>query len=311
MTDLTRKEHKRWGKEFVDKRDWPKYNGELVKRGEYYLDLDWVRDWDDELNRMNMNKIGHPYEFPDSLIRLQSVWYDKNMPVRMIEGITKRLCDMVQIPRYNDYTTINRRINRLDFHLDVSIDDVASVFCDGSGFQAIVGGEYLREKYGKKNRQWVQIIILGDPKTKNIVQYEINIIPSSEAESAKNQIKQLTDTGANVSSFGGDGAFDDISLWQYLEKNKIRSVIKPDMNAREDSVSHLRNMFVKERNEVGYQEWARRHRYGMRWPATEGIFSALKRIFGEQLRARSEVGLLQEARSKLWAYRTIKIYGET
>jgi hypothetical protein len=229
----------------------------------------------------------------------------------MIEGITQRLYEIAQIPGFNDYTTINRRINRLDFYIDLPSGEDVATFCDGSGMQAIVGGEYLREKYGKKNRQWVQIIILGDPKTKNIVYFEVNLIPSSEARSAKEQIKQLETMGVNVTSFGGDGSFDDIKLWQYLELKKIQSVIKPDTNAREDSVSPLRNQFVKERNKVGYQEWARRHKYGMRWPATEGIFSALKRIFGEQLKARSEVGLVQEARNKLWAYRTIKIYGET
>ena len=311
MTDMAKKEHKRWGKKFVDERDWPKYNGQLVKRGEFYLDLDWVKSWDEDLYRMNKNKMGRPFEFPDSLIQLQTLWYNKNIPVRMIEGITKRLCDMAQIPRYNDYTTINRRINSLDFHLDVPAEDIAAIFCDGSGFQAIVGGEYLREKYGKKNRRWVQVVLFGDPKTKNIVSFEVNIVSTSEVESARRQLKILTDGEAKVSSFGGDGAFDDIGLWQYLEKNKIKSVIKPDLNAREDSICHLRNRFVKERNKVGYQEWAHRHKYGMRWPATEGIFSALKRIFGEQLRARSEVGLLQETRSKLWAYHTIKNYGET
>jgi len=157
----------------------------------------------------------------------------------------------------------------------------------------------------------VQIIILGNPKTKNITSFEVNITPASEAKSAKDQVQDLETSGVKVKSFGGDGAFNDIGLWQYLEKEKIRSIIKPDMNARENSVSHLQNHFVKERNRIGSQEWARRHKYGLRWPATEGIFSALKRIFGEQLRARSVVGLVQEARNKLWAYRTIKRYCET
>jgi len=311
MTDLAKKEHKRWGREFVDERDWPVYNGQLVKRGEFLLDLDWVKDWDEELRRMNEGKVGHPYEFPDSLIRLQSVWHDKNIPVRMIEGMTRRLCDMAQIPRFNDYSTINRRINKLDFHLDVPSKNAVALFSDGSGYQAIVGGEYLREKYGKKNRRWIQVIIWGDPKTKNIVDFEVNLVPRSESESAKERIKQLLDTGVDISSFGGDGAFDDIELWQLLETKEIEPVIKPDLNAREDSKCDLRNINVIERNKIGYKEWARCHGYGMRWPATEGIFSAVKRIFGEQLSARTELGLLQEARSKMWTYRVMKIYGET
>jgi len=46
--------------------------------------------------------------------------------------------------------------------------------------------------------------------------------------------------------------------------------------------------------------------YGKRWPATEGIFFAMKRIFREQLMARSEVGLVQDASLKVWAYKRLK-----
>jgi hypothetical protein len=285
MTDMAKKLRKRWGKKYVDARDWPVYNEQLVRRGEYLLDLEWVRNWDVELREMNRNKRGHPYEFPDSLIRLQSVWHDKNIPVRMIEGVTRKLFQMAHVPSYNDYTTISRRINQLDFHLDLPDGDGITIFCDGSGFQAINGGEYLREKYGKRNRQWVQVIILGDSETKEPVSFEVNLVPTSEPESAKRQLRKLIDHDVDVTGFGGDGAFDEIDLWRLLESNEIQPVIKPDLNARDDSPSPARNTNVKERNSRGYKRWASNHGYGARWPATEGIFSAIKRVFGEQLAA--------------------------
>ena len=102
-----------------------------------------------------------------------------------------------------------------------------------------------------------------------------------------------------------------MSLWRFLEQQKIFPIIKPDKNAREDSKNELRNNVVKERNERGYKKWAKKNGYGYRWPATEGIFSAIKRIFGEQLAAKSEQGLLQEAAIKIWAYQKIKRYGKT
>jgi len=46
--------------------------------------------------------------------------------------------------------------------------------------------------------------------------------------------------------------------------------------------------------------------YGHRWTATEGVFSAIKRVFGEQVRATSETGMLHEAASKIWAYQKIQ-----
>ncbi|MBI5635800.1 IS5/IS1182 family transposase, partial [Candidatus Micrarchaeota archaeon] len=87
-------------------------------------------------------------------------------------------------------------------------------------------------------------------------------------------------------------------------------IFKPDENARDDTESKLRNQVVKERNLLGHKRWAKKNRYGFRWPATEGIFSALKRLFGEQLAATSEKGMLQEAACKLWAYQRIKRFGE-
>lgn len=310
MTDVAKKLQKRWGKKYKDSRDWPKYNEQLVKRGEYFLDLDCVKNWDSELEKMNANKVGHPYDFPNSLIQLQAVWHSKNIPVRMIEGITRQLCNIAELPDYNDYTTIDRRINRLEIKLDIPSGDILALFGDGSGWQAINGGEFLREKYGKKNRVWVQVIILGDPVTKEPVSFEVNLVPSSEPESAVRQLDALKEKGVIPKEFGGDGAFDDITLWKHCEDEHIQPVIKPDKNARTDSDSKLRNRDVMLRNKRGYRKWARKRGYGRRWTATEGIFSAIKRMFGEQLAAKSDIGLVQEAKMKIWAYKTLKRYGE-
>jgi hypothetical protein len=310
MTDLERKLNKRWGKKHDDKRHWPTYNEQLVKRGEYFLDLEWVSNWDIELEKMNAGKVGSPYVFPNSLIKLQSVWHTHQIPYRMIEGITRQLCEVAQLPDYNNYSTVNRRINQLDVSLVIPIGENIILFCDGSGFQAIEGGEYLRAKYGKKNRRWVQVIVLGDPVTKEPVSIEVNLVPTSEPDSAQRQLDELIEAGVEIEAFGGDGAFDKFDLWDYLEDNEIQPIIKPDKNAREDSDSNWRNKDVKLRNKRGYKAWAKKKKYGTRWPATEGLFSAVKRMFGEHLVAKSEVGMVQEAKLKFVVYKSMKQYGE-
>lgn len=310
MTDVSKKLQKRWGKKHTDNRDWPDYNNQLVKRGEYFLDLDWVRGWDDELAEMNKNKIGHPYKFPKSLIRTQAIWHTHRLPYRMIQGITEKLCEMAQLPEYNHYSTVNRRVNKLDFTFVVPVGKKLTLFCDGSGLQAIEGGEYLRSKYGKKNRRWLQVVILGDPETNEPVSFEVNLVPTSEPDSAQRQLDKLIDAGVEIEAFGGDGGFDKITLWEYLKKKRIRPIIKPDKNARDDGKSSWRNLNVKYRNENGYKTWASTLNYGIRWPATEGIFSAVKRMFGEQLRGKTEIGMIQETKMKIWVYKTMKQYGE-
>ena len=298
---------KRWGKKFIDKRDWPKYNEELVKVGEYMLDMDLVEGWDEELVLMNTGKVGAPYRFPKTLIELQAVWHAKSYPFRAIEGLTRDLCRIGQLPDYNDYSTANRRMNQLDYILDLPKSESIAVFSDGTGLQAIAGGEYLREKYGKKNRRWVQIIILGDPVTKEPVSYEVNIIQESEPDSTQHQAEKLLEQGVSIASLGGDGAMDKMTLWDFLQKQGIAPIIKPDKNALDDTDNDIRNDHVKERKK-SYKKWAKKHKYGMRWPATEGIFSAIKRIFGETLHATSEIGMIKEASAKIWAYKKIKLY---
>ena len=57
---------------------------------------------------------------------------------------------------------------------------------------------------------------------------------------------------------------------------------------------------------LGYKEWAQEKSYGERWLCTEGIFSAVKRIFGETLHASKIRNSYQEARLKLWSYNQLK-----
>src|SRR3989338_6107727 len=300
----------RWGDSYFDRRDWRKYNEQLVKRGEFLLDLNFVESWQQEVIIMNLGKRGAPYLFPNSLIELQAVWSAKRIPYRMIEGITRKLSEFGKVPDYNDYTTANRRINKLVCQLVVPQGNNLTLFSDGTGLQVIESGEYLREKYGKKNRRWIQVVILGDPESKEPISFEVNLVQKSELESAKRQLAELQNKNIQISQFGGDGSYDEIALWNQLVYNKIEPIIKPDKNAIVPSGSRERDKNTKERNDLGYDLWAREHGYGHRWPATEGIFSAVKRIFGEKIHARSELGMLQEARIKFWAYQKMKRYGE-
>ena len=306
MTDLDKKLRRRWGRKFEDKRDWTPYNEQLVRRGEVLLALDFVQGWKEELFGMNCGKVGAPYRFPKTFIELEALWHAKRLPYRMIEGLMRELALMGHLPYYNDYSTINRRVNELDYCLAMPQGENIIVFSDGSGMQAVNGGEYLREKYGKKNRRWIQIVLLGDAKTHQPVSYEIRLIPASESESTKRQLTTLIKKGARIAAMGGDGAMDDKNLWKFCEEQQLQPIIKPDQNARTDSDCALRNHEVKLRNKLGYKKWAKKNGYGHRWTATEGIFSAIKRIFSEQIKATSETGMLQEAACKIWAYQMMQ-----
>ena len=45
-------------------RDWRKYNESLVKRGELYLTLSFLENWDRDLEQINRGKLGRKFDSP-------------------------------------------------------------------------------------------------------------------------------------------------------------------------------------------------------------------------------------------------------
>jgi hypothetical protein len=69
---------------------WPSYNQSLVRRGEILFAYDFLDIWDVDLARMNENKSGKKYQFPDSFILV--IGYIRlcfHLPYRQTEGIIK------------------------------------------------------------------------------------------------------------------------------------------------------------------------------------------------------------------------------
>jgi hypothetical protein len=54
---------------YEDKRNWPEYNDQLVRRGWFYLSTGSLEHWDEELENMNRGKSGRPFKFPDTFIQ--------------------------------------------------------------------------------------------------------------------------------------------------------------------------------------------------------------------------------------------------
>ena len=50
--------------------NWRNYNESLVKRGEILLNFDVIDNWNSELEKMNKDKEGRKFVYPDSFIKL-------------------------------------------------------------------------------------------------------------------------------------------------------------------------------------------------------------------------------------------------
>jgi len=301
----------RWGRKFVDKRDWAEYNEELVVRGEFLLDCGWAGAWDKELAAMNGGKRGSPFAFPESLIKLQSVWHQW-IDYRGVEGVTRKLEKQGTLPKHNDFSTINRRVNKLDVGFQLPRSGNVSVVCDGTGMKLENGGEHRAKLYGKKKRRYIKVTIVANAKTRKLLDCDVSIEGEgpSEPKVAKRSIKSMLKHGVSIEKFGGDGAFDDIGLFALLEKNGIAPAIKPRKNAKLSGDGTLRDKEILAMKKLGYKKWAKERHYGDRWPGTEGIFSAVKRKFGECVRAHNIENALKEAKMKFWVYESMCGYAK-
>lgn len=303
---------KRWGRKFVDERDWPTYNEQLVVRGEFYLDLDFVKGWYPELNQMNEGKRGGQYKFPESYIRWQVVW-KQWVDYRGLEGISRSLARYGFVPEYADYSTTWNRVHSMVPEIALPTEEELEVATDGSGLKSGSAGEYRMFKYKQKSkRKYLVVVITADVRKKKLLKVEAYIQKKgkSEPKIAKKHLKKLKKDGKKVKKMYGDGAMDSNELFTYLDKEKIGSAIKLRSNASTDHCrgSRRRRDEIRKLQECGYKLWAYRKRYGKRW-AVEGIFSAVKRMFSENTTSKSEKTLRAEAVQRFWAYDVLNEYG--
>ena len=298
----------RWGKPYKDRRNWKEYNEELVIRGKFFFDLDFARQWDSELRRMNQGKRGSPYLFPESFMRFMMIW-KQFLDYRALEGMARSLVNLGIIPKYGDYTTIWHRVHDMIPELDISGMQYAELGTDGTGLKTNNAGSYRTIKYGDpdaKQRKHLVIIITADVRTKKIIGIESRIEGTgpSEPETASRHIREAVMKGVEVKTFYGDGAFDVNNLFNLMHTIGAKAIIKIRKNASTDRCrgSKYRRKEIREYQEKGYKQWAEDNDYGMRWPGTEGVISATKRKFGENCVSRSAEGLEAEGYQRFWTY---------
>lgn len=294
--------------------NWKNYTEELVVQGEFLLDFEWIRKgWQTELKEMNSRKRGAPYKFPNSLIRLQSVWHQW-IDYREIEGITRKVVEMAKIPTYNDYSTINRRVNILEVDFQLPRQGFVSVASDGSGIKLNDACEYREEKYGrKKQKKYLKVTISANPLTGEMLDCDVILEGEgpSEADFAQKHMKRQIDNGIIVDKFWGDGLFDSKDMFNFLEHHNIEAAIKIRENASEKADGSMkRAREVAEYKSKEYKDWARDKQYGKRWLGTEVKFSAVKRKFGDKVRSRRLENKFNEVKRRFWAYETIRLYAK-
>ena len=150
------------------------------------------------------------------------------MPYRQTEGIAQGHAKG-RVPSIPDYTTINRRINRLDIKIKDTDskefkDEYIVIAIDSTGIKVTNRGQWMRDKWNVKKKGYLKIHIAVNVKTKKILSIKVTIdehVHDSKTlpELVENTVK--SDSMAIIGKLFADGAYDSNDIFRCLADNGI------------------------------------------------------------------------------------------
>ena len=289
-----------------DKRVWSKYNPSLVNRIDILLDTSFLSSWNDDLEKENDGKAGHPYEYPQEffvfLSKVRELW---NIPFRELEGFVRKLSQLTGKFKPLSYVSIFQRIRGIPIsgmieEINGYSRDGMTVIIDSSGFKITQRGDWLSTKWPHRRKGWLKMHIAIDAERMNVVSLTITDLHTPDTKEFR---KLLYPVLGRASSVYGDGGYDSRKNFQYLSNKGIVAVIPTRSNSRSLSRggSPARGRVVRRIRKIGLDAWKKEVQYGKRW-RVEIFFSALKRTVGEVIMANKLLYQVQEAIMKIYAY---------
>ena len=282
---------------------WKEVDERLIRRGELILDLDFLEDYDKELEAMNGGKEGRPFTLTNSHIRfLAVVRYLFALPYRQLEGFTRALHRLVSRLPSGDYSGLRRRILGLDHSLYDALqasDEPMAIAVDSTGVKVHRAGGWVERKHGKRKR-YVKLHFAVNVETKEVVAMEVTTDDAHDSKALASLLEQSEEHGRVIRLYG-DGAYDSSEIYEALASRGIEAVIKPRGSSRPDTPSPARRRVVKEYLSLGHDAWAKLKDYGRRW-MVEAAYSTFKRAFGEHCMARTFRNIVKELVAKATIY---------
>ena len=248
---------------------------------------------------MNRNKVGRKYQYPNSFMKILGyvrVYF--GLPYRQTEGLIRTYHAVPAVP---DYTAIHKRICKINIKQKPNHNSSNIILAiDSTGIKVTNRGDWLTHKWQKHRKGFLKIHIGVDVDTKQILAVKVADEHSHDSKHLKGIVRESAKHG-NLIKVLGDGAFDSREIFSYLDDNKIMPAIKVRRNSIPKSRGcHPRKKAVMEQL-TDYRKWATSVSYGRRW-IVESVFSSIKRMFGESVRAKKKKNMIQELMLKISLY---------
>lgn len=218
-----------------------------------------------------------------------------HQPLRQTTGFVASLLALLGHKDYPvpDYTTLCRRQGCLSLEVSKALagSGKLDIAIDSTGLKVYGEGEWKARKHGvSKRRTWRKVHIGIDVNTQEIVCVELTGNSEDDAAVAVRMLKGKTD---KVSSFRGDGAYDDFKLREALG-SRVKHIVPPPKDAvirkatsKKPVPEYLsqRNEAVEYINRQGSKSWKQKEGYHQRSLNEVAIFR-YKTSFSARMNAR-------------------------
>ena len=192
-----------------------------------------INNWDTELKEMNQGKIGEPFHYPNTFLLL--LGYAKvyfHLTYRQTEeGITQAHAKR-KVPSIPDYTTINRRINRLNIKIENTTDDSKEfkdayiiIAIDSTGIKVTNRGQWMQDKWKIKKKGYLKIHIAVNVKTKKILSIKVTDEHVHDSKALPGLVDDAIKSDNITTTIGklfADGAYEGNDIFRYLGDNGIQ-----------------------------------------------------------------------------------------
>ena len=284
------------------KRNWSKYNRELVSRGtlQFLISKEAIRNIQTFRPR---SKGGRPKKFPDLLIEiLLTVKIHYTLSYRSLEGFSSSVFTSLkksfQTP---SYSTICKRAKDLLTKLPLLRKPTSKVILiDASGIKVYGEGEWKRKIHGRgKARKWLKMHIAINESTQEIV---AECLTDSSTADSKMVKPLLEKTPKGVEIVKADGAYDKQHSREAIRNKGAIPLVPPPKNAilhgidreRDDAICAIRGLGG---GIEGRSLWGKLTGYSYR-SLVETAFSRFKRLFSGRLFSQTFGRQMVETRLK-------------
>lgn len=272
--------------------NWPDYNKALINRGflTLWLDEDTLANWYFQGPRTPGGLIRYSDQCIQAALALKAVF---RLAFRQIQGLIQSVLAIMkmdlQVPSYSQLC--RRQAKLVAFATSSPVEDSPPlhIVIDSTGLKVYGEGEWKVKKHGAdKRRTWRKLHLATDEATNDIHAVELTTNAVSDGEIVKTLLAAIEQP---IAKLGGDGAYDQVKVYEELARRHIQPLIPPRANAviwtdaAGNALIHPRNEALTKIEAVGLAEWKRQSGYHRRSKA-ETVMFRWKTSFGERLATR-------------------------